>query len=71
MIKVLFVCHGNIFSRILKILRTPRKITEGGKNLIKEFLHNLPKEVQLEGYRIRHNIIITDLKPLLCLIPDS
>ena len=31
--------------------------TEGGKNLIKEYLHNLPKEEQMEGYRIRHNII--------------
>jgi phage-related protein len=31
--------------------------TEGGKNLIKEYLHDLPREEQLEGYRIRHNII--------------
>ncbi|MCL2052401.1 MAG: type II toxin-antitoxin system RelE/ParE family toxin [Lachnospiraceae bacterium] len=31
--------------------------TNGGKNVIKEFLHDLPREEQLEGYRIRHNII--------------
>ena len=31
--------------------------TDGGKNLIKEYLHNLPKDEQMEGYRIRHNII--------------
>jgi len=31
--------------------------TTGGKNLIKAYLHDLPKEEQLEGYRIRFNII--------------
>jgi phage-related protein len=31
--------------------------TEGNKNLIKEYLRHLPKEEQMEGYRIRHNII--------------
>ena len=32
--------------------------TVGNKNLIKEYLHNLSKAEQLEGYRIRHNIIL-------------
>ena len=31
--------------------------TDGGKNLIKDYLHHLPKAEQMEGYRIRHNII--------------
>jgi phage-related protein len=41
--------------------------TDGGKNLIKEYLHHLPKEEQMEGYRIRHNIINYGLEafPLL------
>jgi len=41
--------------------------TAGGKNLIKEFLHDLPKNEQMEGYRIRHNLINygLDALPLL------
>jgi phage-related protein len=41
--------------------------TESGKNLIKEYLHNLPRDEQLEGYRIRHNIMRFGLEafPLL------
>jgi len=30
--------------------------TDGGKNLIKEYLHDLPKDERMEMYRIRHNI---------------
>ena len=30
--------------------------TEGGKNVIKEYLSNLPKKVCTEGYKIRHRI---------------
>ena len=36
--------------------------TVGGKNLIKEYLHQLPREEQIEGYRIRHNIILYGLE---------
>ena len=41
--------------------------TDGDKNLIKDYLHHLPKEEQTEGYRIRHNIIKhgVDAFPLL------
>lgn len=31
--------------------------TSNGKNLIKEYLHTLPKPLQAEGYAIRHKII--------------
>ena len=30
--------------------------TEGGKNVIKEYLSNLPKKECTEGYKIRHKI---------------
>jgi len=41
--------------------------TLGGKNLIKEYLHDLPREEQLEGYWIRHNITLYGIEafPLL------
>ena len=41
--------------------------TNGGKNLIKDYLHDLPKEERTEGYRIRHNIIMYGMEafPLL------
>ena len=37
-------------------------ITSGGKNLIKEFLSNLPEEERTYGYGIRHRIIKDGLK---------
>jgi len=47
--------------RCIVLMRFQMKIhdyhTDGDKNLIKEYLHGLPREEQLEGYRIRHNII--------------
>ena len=31
--------------------------TVGGKNLIREYLNNLPKREKAEGYRVRYNIM--------------
>ena len=45
--------------------------TEGGKNLIKEYLHHLPRDEQLEGYRIRHNIINMELMLFLLSKQDN
>jgi len=36
--------------------------TAGGKNLIKEYLHNLPAAERTYGYAIRHKIIKDGLK---------
>ena len=37
-------------------------ITAGGKNVIKEYLHNLPANERTHGYKIRHKIILDGLK---------
>lgn len=39
-------------------------ITNGGKNLIKEYLSNLPEDERREGYRIRHNIYQNGIQAL-------
>ena len=39
-------------------------ITTGGKNLIKEYLSELPEEERVIGYKIRHNIILNGLEEL-------
>lgn len=49
-------------------------ITQGGKNVIKEYLSGLPKNEKDEGYNIRHEIILNgiealnklNIKPLRC-----
>jgi phage-related protein len=39
-------------------------ITDGGKNLIKEYLGSLPMDECREGYRIRHEIILHGIEAL-------
>lgn len=39
-------------------------VTNGGKNLIKEYLSALPIEEAREGYKIRHEIILNGLLAL-------
>ena len=35
--------------------------TAGGKNVIKEYLHNLPEDERALGYSIRHRIVLNGL----------
>jgi phage-related protein len=42
--------------------------TAGGKNAIKEYLHNLPKIERAMGYEIRHQIILEGLSAFKELI---
>ena len=42
-------------------------ITAGGKNLIEEYLNDLPKKEQLRGYQIRQKIIDDGLDALEAL----
>jgi len=39
-------------------------ITQGGKNIIKEYLSDLPIDEMKEGYRIRHEIILNGIDAL-------
>lgn len=39
-------------------------LTQGGKNVIKEYLSNLPADEMKEGYRIRHEIILNGIEAL-------
>jgi len=36
--------------------------TSGGKNVIKDYLHDLPSEERTQGYLIRHSIVLNGLK---------
>jgi phage-related protein len=38
--------------------------TAGGKNVIKEYLHNLPEDERAAGYAIRHRIVKDGAKAL-------
>ena len=38
--------------------------TQGGKNLIKEYLSSLPNNEMKEGYRIRHEIVLNGVEAL-------
>ena len=39
-------------------------VTQGGKNVIKEYLSNLPNNEMKEGYKIRHEIILNGVEAL-------
>ena len=39
-------------------------VTQGGKNVIKEYLSSLPDNEMKEGYRIRHEIILNGVEAL-------
>jgi len=39
-------------------------ITQGGKNVIKEYLSDLPHNEMKEGYRIRHEIVLNGIEAL-------
>lgn len=41
--------------------------TDSGKNLIKEYLNQLPAEVRFEGYAIRHKIMHDGMLAFQCL----
>lgn len=53
-----------LFMKVGKLMTIHDYVTNGGKNLIKEYLKTLPTEEAREGYVIRHNLIINGLSAL-------